>query len=210
VYRAYSHSSYWSQFADETNRIHDLFYKNGYPRKVINSVISSFVDGVVNNGLAPSRPRVEFEVQLPLQFRGLATRVLAKKLTSIMKNLYITYYVVKARQIFPLPRSKPSLLIRYNIIYQYKCPKCGSSYVGRTKRLFFHRLNEHQKNFIGEHHKNCQSDSQLIDCFTVIAQAKKYVDLCILESIYIMSIKPNLNTQLMHNGADHTLSIRLF
>ena len=46
--RSYTHSTTWSLFSDEVQRIKYLCSKNGYPTTLVDRLISSFVDSVVN------------------------------------------------------------------------------------------------------------------------------------------------------------------
>ena len=134
----------------------------------------------------------------------------AKKLRFIVPTARIVYTTVKAKQLFFPSRQSSSIVCRYNIIYRNTCPSCSCTYIGRTRRLFFHRGNEHTKSFIGEHHHHCGNSVEFINCFKVLDQAITYKDLCILEALYIQFYKPSLNTQLSNNGCEHVLALKLF
>ena len=100
--------------------------------------------------------------------------------------------------------------MRSKVIYQYICPTCKSTYIGRTKRILYHRVKEHVNGIIGQHHFGCNGNTDIFGCFTVLDWARKYKDLCVLEALYIQENKPILNKQLINGGSEHLLSLKLF
>ena len=40
-------------------------------------------------------------------------------------------------------KDKLNLLSRSNVVYQFSCPGCASSYIGKTDRTLFERTKEH-------------------------------------------------------------------
>ena len=210
--RAYTHSSSWSSFAVEIDRIEKLMTKNAYPAKFVNNTIRNFVDVCVNGGGGSGGQTDESNLKLlSLQFRGSVTQMFAKKLRSLVDDVRIVYTTTKARNVFGPPKPIKKLEVNFNVVYQYKCPKCNACYIGRTKRLLYHRLGEHRKSAFGEHHLYCENNINILnECFTLIGRAKNFYDLKILEAIFIHTLRPSINTQMVAKGTDNVLSIKLF
>ena len=40
-------------------------------------------------------------------------------------------------------KDKLNMLSRSNVVYQFSCPGCASSYIGKTDRTLFERTKEH-------------------------------------------------------------------
>ena len=94
-----------------------------------------------------------------------------------------------------------------SVVYEYCCPQgCGSVYIGSTIRTLHTRVCEHRgiSNRTGNplgcpsqsspraHSVRCSGDVTSSD-FRIIGGNKNPVDLRILESLYILKLKPNLN-----------------
>ena len=208
LWRAHVNTSTWSLFNDEIQRIQELSKRNAFPSSLVDAIIKDFVSSMVNN----SRPLVESgteEKLLLLQYRGQPTMALAKKLRSIVSNVRIVYTTMKAKQLFASSRNI-KLKEKFKVVYQYQCPKCNKLYVGRTKRIMYHRIEEHKRNELFDHHFGCGASKSFNDCFSILAQAQNFKDLCILEALYIKILKPCLNTQLAGDGNTHILSLTNF
>ena len=146
-----------------------------------------------------------------IQERGHHSYIFKSKMTSLISNVHVVLTTVKARNILSLPKPKFNIVTSFKVIYQYTCPKCQSEYIGRKKRIMFHRISEHMNGFVGRHHKACNDNNNNIsECFQILDSARHYKDLCILEALYIKKRKPSLNKQLMNNGAEHILSFNIF
>ena len=96
--------------------------------------------------------------------------------------------------------------LQSSVIYQFSCAQCASgSYVGSTTRALHMRIAEHMgrsfrtgkvvqssKSSIRDHVIKC---SNVIDknAFKVIGRESNETHLRMLESLYILRLKPNLN-----------------
>ena len=119
------------------------------------------------------------------------------KLIFTNKNTIGSYFRFKER----LPMGLLS-----SVIYEYRCAQCASgTYVGSTTRALHMRIAEHRgrsfrtgkfvqtsKSSIRDHSLKC-SKFVANDNFRVLGQEKRKIHLRILESLHILSLKPNLN-----------------
>jgi len=90
----------------------------------------------------------------------------------------------------PLKASK--LCFRKMVVYHIKCSNCLSAYVGSTSRFLHLRLREHlhrKESSVFQHKIVCKGSF----ITTVLRTAKDEVDLRLLESSFIHSVKPCLN-----------------
>ena len=115
------------------------------------------------------------------------------------------------------------MLLRSSVIYEYSCPlECGSAYIGSTIRTLETRIAEHRgvsirtnktlsspsASSIRVHHSSPSQCSGSIsaDNFKVVDSSQNVANLRILESLYIMKTKPNLNEM---NSAHHLKIVQL-
>ena len=93
-----------------------------------------------------------------------------------------------------------------SVVYQYTCGSCNATYVGKTLRNLSIRTDEHKgvsfrtklrlskpvHSSIREHSETC--DHLILNQnFTILDYATNDFDLCILESIWIWKLRPQLN-----------------
>ena len=109
----------------------------------------------------------------------------------------VVIHTVKLSQCLPLHHKQTSPLLQSNIVYQYECPQCHSTYIGQTHRHLLTRFNEHSKSYLFTHHSSCSNQVDFKTCFTVIANCHSsyYLDLLILEALFIKLHKPAINRQ---------------
>ena len=136
--------------------------------------------------------------KLLLQYRGPHSLLFKSKLKASLPKLRIIFTTTKYTAFLNLPKSPVQLSSKFKAIYEYSCPSCSATYIGRTKRLLYHRMNEHFKAELGDHHSACKNEVSFYDCFKIIDTASSFKDLCILETIYILHYKPSLNLSLIH------------
>ena len=101
-------------------------------------------------------------------------------------------------------KSKPLPNLKSFVVYYYCCSSCEASYVGRTKRHFSVRVDEHLRtdktSHIYQHinkNKECKANSNETS-FKIIDKAATEYTLKIKESIHINWIKPTSNKQKTH------------
>ena len=113
------------------------------------------------------------------------------------------FTICKVKSYFSTKDPIPSCF-KSSVIYNFKCARCNSCYVGRTHIHFNTRRNQHletdKKSSIFKHSKNnvgcgnmCNEES-----FKILDSAKSDYELAIKESMYIKWLKPDLNVQKRH------------
>ena len=101
---------------------------------------------------------------------------------------------------------------RSHCIYKFSC-KCGSTYIGKTRRCLISRVKEHLPKYLSNVNDNLSSRKpkssiakHLISCnigrfncnidsFQIIAFSNRFLLLNILEALYINSLRPDLCIQ---------------
>jgi hypothetical protein len=85
------------------------------------------------------------------------------------------------------------------VIYNIKCKDCNATYIGKTIRILFHRVNEHRlgsSSACRQHTQANPSHTMDYDNIEVIDQAANDLRLRIKELLHILRKKPSLNKQL--------------
>ena len=215
IHRAYNICSTLTLFRKEVSFLKSLFFINGFPRKLIDEQVEFFM----NKKLDPpptviTVPKKPFYYKLP--YFGHKSIILAIQITKIINENYfhlnsnnILINNSKIGSMFPYKDRLP-MSMRSSVIYKYSCPiGCGSAYVGSTIRTLETRIAEHRgvsirtnktqasqrASSIRAHHSSSSqcSGSVCADSFSVLDSSQGLVNLRILESLYIVKTKPNLN-----------------
>ena len=215
IHRAHNISSSLRSFCMEISFIKSFFHINGYPSKLVNDQVERFV----NNKLkfeppTPNVPRKPFYFTLP--YFGHKSVQLSIQVSKLIQENFnqldphsIQVNMNKLGNIFPY-KDKLPMSLRSSVIYKYSCPQeCGSAYVGSTIRTLETRIAEHRglsvrtnrtlasqkASSIRAHHSsngNCHGEISP-DQFVILDGCRGAVFLRILESLYILKTKPNLN-----------------
>ena len=116
-------------------------------------------------------------------------------------------------------KDKTTLLSSSNLVYQFKCPGCIKSYIGKTESTLFNRTKEHgwkdKASAIYKHFDHCSAWKEIVDFFQtdgvevdlmqfnvnavrentkIIRKSDNWLKLAFLESLTIKEYKPDLNT----------------
>ena len=114
-----------------------------------------------NDSSGDTRPRI----WLRIPFMGKQGEFLVKKLLKkIQRNViqpvkFVIIYDTKKISYFLPKKDKIPNPLHSNIVYEFTCPGCNSSYVGKTERNLATRLSEHsdpQKSSISKHLSKCE------------------------------------------------------
>ena len=193
--------------------LHDYFLCNGYPAKLVDKTINTFL----NLKLNPPSPvtTVNKDVRyFKLPYMGKLSFEIRKSFKEIIKDAYPQ---IKFNSVFTntntirnvlTKRPKPNLDMCSNVVYLFKCSSCSAGYVGSTSRWLKHRILEHKGkstrtsatlakpafSAIRDHSQNHSHPFTATD-FTILSQHTNRHDLVISESLYIAKMKPELNGQ---------------
>ena len=129
--------------------LHDYFLCNGYPAKLVDKTINTFL----NLRLAPPPPitTVNKDVRyFKLPYMGKLSFEVRKSFKEILKNAYpqikfnLVFTNTNTIRNFLVKRPKPNPDMCSNVVYLYKCSSCYARYVGSTSRWLKHRILEHK------------------------------------------------------------------
>ena len=197
----------------EVCKLKDIINKNGYTLKMIDNCIKKFL--MKKFTVKPVVDTVEKkDISLILPYLGTGSLALR---TNLVKLFARSLPFCKIRVVFKsgnrlgnyfsFKDKIPSSLIS-GVVYHYKCGRCNSAYIGKTKRYWEKRLSEHLSisALTGKplkcfkewppmiHSKNGHSQLSR-DNFTFICREKNDFLLKIKESIACYKYKPTLNKQ---------------
>ena len=91
-------------------------------------------------------------------------------------------------------------MLKSNVVYQIKYPRCNACYVGKTSRHLTDRIREHKSKSNGhvrKHLMKCGVDKDEVDENTIILATalENAFQLSILEALFIRELKPSMNTK---------------
>ena len=208
-----------SKLNQELNKITSLLIQNGYPQKLVTSLIKRKIEQH-NESIQPIGPK-KCVAYLRLPYIGPAIEPFKHRVQQAVRKCY---NAVKTRII---AISKPMLPIatkdvlpiqqKSNIIYQFNCG-CGSSYIGRTSQSLAKRIQQHAPLKFrlklttddADSHKHLSPSSAIglhllenptcvknfkEDSFKILARARSEFHLKILEAVFIRLKTPDLCRQ---------------
>ena len=198
-------------YVQELKRLHHIFRNNGYPDWFINNSIKKF-EKRQNN--PPNKYELDLLFTIGIPFFGKASRVFAKRLTSLVKtkfnvdiNVYYTcfktgsYFQLKCSTLFPLLS---------HVRYKFSCLReVNISYICMTTRHLGTRIQEHL------HHKtiksamrelfeicqNCKLNNTNLNGLKVLRTCNSEYALKIQEALLIEKHNPQLIRQVYANGS---------
>ena len=112
------------------------------------------------------------KIWLRIPFLGKQGEFLVKKLLrKIQRNLtqsvkFIVIYDTKKISYFLPKKDKIPNTSRSNLVYEFTCPGCNSSYIVKTERNLATRLSEHsdsQKSLIAKHLSECEHANYILN-----------------------------------------------
>ena len=160
---------------------------NGFPANVRSTVLKKLkvrynVDNLaeINNtgSLADNTPEENIpKVWLRVPYLGKQGEHLVRKLIrKLQRNLtkrvkFIVIYQTKKISYFLPKKDKIPELDRNNLVYEFSCPSCSKTYIGKTSRNLRTRLTEHtptitrtnNNSAISDHLTHCEHAKHLID-----------------------------------------------
>lgn len=207
----------------EVKRTKSILLTNNYPLKILDEHIARFVRKKKN--LVPIIDPNEYklnatdvpkdEIWLKLPFYGPDADEFGCKFENFVNSNFRT---TKLRVVFTTPteigknfkfKDRVDELEKQSlIVYQISCSQCEASYIGKTERIFTHRLKEHSRPKVNSLDNNKTSDSavynhhletgHIIDYKStkILDRADSDRKLQIKELLHIDQKKPTLNIQL--------------
>lgn len=138
-----------SKLTHELNNIRKFGAYNGFPKKVVNKIISSANSPPYKNFSNNDNNIVNIYLLIPyLGLKGeFLVKNLKKKLFRLLKNPHLLKFNVyqKTNKLSNYCSNKDTVpfLNNSHVIYCFKCPGCSKAYVGKTDNTLFKRTKEH-------------------------------------------------------------------
>ena len=211
IFRAYHVSSTCASSHFELEYIKNFFTENGFPCRIVNSFIRSFLDSKYRCPIKTSDvPKLKKYFVLP--YFGAESEKLKREITDLLSKCYPfldpRMVLVNSLSIGSFFRYKDRVpkCCQSSVVYKVSCASCGASYIGSTFRNLPSRIQQQlgksvrtgrflvkpDPSPIREHSLTCDTlVSQ--DNFSVIGRTSAPLDLRILESLHIYKEKPHLN-----------------
>ena len=214
LYRSFTIVSDYHKMHEEIVMLKSVLRQNGYPTRFLDKIISKFLDKSFKKRFTITTvPKKTLRLVLP--YLGTQSLSLKKKLNKLFKEqlrsgkLEIVFRTAqRLSSCFRFKDVIPRSLLS-GVIYEYKCPRCNSRYIGSTYRYWEKRLEEHLhisaltskplkglQSFAPMLHtkgKCCINNSS--DDFRIIGKEKDRHLIRLKESIFISHFKPSLNTK---------------
>ena len=211
LYRCFHLCSDWHSIHTEIQFLTSYFQNNKFPLHLIQRNIRSFLNKTLSPPPNRDTEKTTFHY-ISLPYYGLLSYDIRKKLNKALKHYYpktIFRFIFSnpktINSFFKHKESPPTNLIS-NIVYEFKCPHCNMRYVGKTERNLTLRFAEHSgksartgrpiarpnPSSIRTHHERMNHSYNITD-FKILHKARDYLDLPMLESLYIQHTTPGLN-----------------
>ena len=229
VYRIYRACTSWLNFHEGISQAKNILMNNQYPESFIDKYIKETLhklladpdsesDSVVSNTSVSIDTSIDSNACLNqfnnkdkfkffITYRGKPTEQLAKSFRKLNAPCILIMTLDKTKNV--LPSLKPSVpkMLQNNAVYQIKCSRCGSSYVGQTSRHLQQRFREHvgNKGPIKTHFFECNINATENDISILGKSRGGENKLLTLEALFIKEINPILNTKDEYKSRTLTL-----
>jgi hypothetical protein len=215
--RSFTICSNWDHIHREIINIKTFLLKNGYPEKLLNHMVSRFLNKIhsrkqpATDHTKTPKPRC-FPIILP--YLGTSSKRLEKKIKQCVKQYmpdvkisFIYRASTRLRTLFAFKDKIPQYLAS-GIIYKYTCNKCKSVYIGESIRHTKRRFSEHMgvsaltgkplrgqnTTAVKDHLNQCRARAVYED-FVILGKDMIENNRRIKESLFIHRDKPELNIQ---------------
>ena len=241
VYRAKSICS-TTKFSFELKRIRQYISWNGFPKRIADKIINKTCENHQRKSSQQQDTGKEEGdknlVFFHLPYTGIKGEQLVKScLRKIRKCLkkdssirFKVLYETCKISYFTNTKDKTEKLQQSNVVYEFRCPGCGSKYIGKTERSLAERINEHawstKNGPVFLHLKECTEFDYIINLHkinndevdirslhksyvanntNIIDKGKNWEILIIKEGLCIKNRNPELN-----NGFQYSYQPKLF
>jgi hypothetical protein len=198
---------------------------NGFPRWIVNKIMKQVsTNRPTNNDEEEEEVKNTIYMFLPYAGKEAESVVLRckKRLFKLFKNNlkveFRVHFQTAKLSFYTSNKDKTPLLSNSFLVYEYSCPGCLHTYIGKTESTLFNRTNEHgwsdKKSAINRHFHTCsgwqhivgllQMNDEEVDQMAlqinavrentkIIKKTDNWLKLAFLESILIKENQPELN-----------------
>ena len=217
-----------SKLKQEIGNIKRFASYNGFPKWVVRSVVRRALQPIRRTQEEePEQENVIFFSFPYIGDQGEATiKKCTRRLSKLMKReknvIFKVFLETTKLSFFTSNKDKTPFLSSSSVIYEYSCPGCGESYVGKTRNTLFNRTVQHgwtqKDSSVIKHFASCSHWKELVSFLeiggevevdtkqlqinavrentTVVAKARHSLRLDFREALEIKKRNPELNKGL--------------
>ena len=216
-----------NKLKDEIKNIKKFASYNGFPRWVVNKVVKQSSEPSTRSTDTEEQDTNRVDLYMSLPYFGKEAENIVQKTKKRLFKLFrrdkeailkVQFQTTKLA-FFTSNKDRTPLLSSSCLVYQYSCPGCSKSYIGKTESTLFNRTMEHAwkdpKSAVNRHFQSCCAWKEIVDMFEicgeevntkdfqvnavqqntkVITRCDNWLKLAFLEALEIKQHKPELNT----------------
>jgi len=195
----------------QLERLKTILARNEFPPEVVERTLASFIEtkakAASTTATAEKVAQEEKTTRfLKLPYVNRKCEDFAHRLKSTVENFFpqVDFNVAfqaphTIGKLFPFKDKIIDLEERSLVVYSLKCETCQAEYIGKTERVLYHRLREHQKlksSACMQHVADNPNHSFDYKKVEIVDTADTDMKLRIKELLHILSRRPELNKQL--------------
>lgn len=195
----------------ETEKLRAILTKNEYPEQVVEREISKFAKSrsqltTTTTKAQPEQSSMIIKRFIVLPYVNTKAESFAKRLKELVQTNYpqVEFNIAfkapnEIGKLFPFKDNLKKVESRSLVIYKLRCKQCGVEYIGKTERILYHRIKEHQssKTSACREHTDKNSGHEIdFDNIKILDSADNDFKLRMKELLHIVQRKPALNKQL--------------
>ena len=220
-----------SKLSNEVKCIKKFAAYNGFPKWIAKNIIRQSLDAPHNHPRETTDEDEHIEkLYMFLPYNGKQAEAIVKRCKKRLVKLFKRDKIVKFEvcfqstkiSFFTSNKDRIPFLSNSGVIYEYRCPGCSKSYVGKTDNTLFNRTKEHgwkqKDSSVFKHFNNCAGWKEIVAMFQtggdteidtmqfqinavrenteIIGRSKNWLNLAFRESLAIKDRSPELNKGL--------------
>ena len=216
-----------NKLSEEIRCIKKFASYNGFPKWTAKRIVQQAMNSHESTRETDSETVDTLYMSLP--YNGKQAEAIVQRCKKRLKKLFkrektikfeVSFQATKV-SFFTSNKDRIPKLSNSGVIYQYTCPGCSKSYIGKTDNTLFNRTKQHgwsqKDSSICKHFHDCGGWKEIVDLFQmegdsvdtmqfqvnavrentkVIATSKNWLTLAFRESLSIKNQKPELNKGL--------------
>ena len=202
IFRAKRFSSSQRTYENCFSVIKDMFIANGYSNERIDEIKKE-----VDNFQKKSKDTKNIYWRLPyiknLENQTRKTVSSLNKLLPVHNKIIVAYKTLKTSNLFP-NKDRLKFTLSSDVVYEFSCQLCSSSYIGETKRHLYTRIKEHMWGIPSETEISKHVHQANFEDFSIIYKTR-YTK--IAESI---ALNHNSRARTLLNEHDSSYKLRVF
>ena len=198
IHRIYNATSTWKKFDKGICEAREILDYNQYPSNWYENIINQTLEKLLHP--KPKENKDIYEKKMVfINYRGRITDHFVRKLIQTTAPIKPILTIRKLKSALPSLKPKIDKEISSNLVYEYSCTNCDSTYTGMTCRHLKKRISEHNsegepKTQIKLHLENCIGSTANTGNFKILKRTQKDIfHLACYEALFIRERSPDLN-----------------